>query len=73
VYAECGGMLLLGRQLSDLEGNTHPLANILPFEARRGRLQVGYRQLKPRGDGLLVKKGEQFTGHEFHRWELLDS
>ncbi|MDG2192649.1 MAG: cobyrinate a,c-diamide synthase, partial [Synechococcus sp. cluster2_bin.209] len=73
VYAECGGMLLLGRHLSDLDGNTHPMANVLPFEARRGRLQVGYRRLKPRGDGLLVKQGEQFTGHEFHRWELVDS
>ena len=73
VYAECGGMLLLGRHLSDLDGNTHPMANVLPFEARRGRLQVGYRRLQPRGDGLLVKQGEQFTGHEFHRWELVDS
>ena len=73
VYAECGGMLLLGRHLSDLNGNAHPMANVLPFEARRGRLQVGYRRLKPRGDGLLVKQGEQFTGHEFHRWELVDS
>ena len=73
VYAECGGMLLLGRHLSDLDGNTHPMANVLPFEARRGRLQVGYRRLQPRGDGLLVKQGEQFTGHEFHRCELVDS
>jgi cobyrinic acid a,c-diamide synthase len=73
VYAECGGMLLLGRNLSDLNGNAHPMANVLPFEARRGRLQVGYRRLQPRGDGLLVKQGEQFTGHEFHRWELVDS
>ncbi len=71
VYAECGGMLLLGRQLSDLDGNAHSMANILPFEAQRGRLQVGYRRLKPRNDGLLVRKGEQVIGHEFHRWELL--
>ena len=72
VYAECGGMLLLGRQLSDLDSKAHPMANILPFDARRGRLQVGYRRLKPREDGLLVRKGEEVAGHEFHRWELDD-
>ena len=72
VYAECGGMLLLGRKLSDLDSKAHPMANILPFDARRGRLQVGYRRLKPREDGLLVRKGEEVAGHEFHRWELDD-
>ncbi|WP_392350187.1 cobyrinate a,c-diamide synthase [Parasynechococcus sp.] len=69
-YAECGGMLLLGRQLSDLNGRPHAMAGLLDFSARRGRLQVGYRTLRPLRDGLLTRRGDQLQGHEFHRWEL---
>ncbi len=70
LYAECGGMLLLGQTLTDLEGRAHPMAGVLPFGARRGNLQVGYRQLTATADSLLLRKGERYVGHEFHRWSL---
>ena len=70
LYAECGGMLLLGQTLTDLEGRAHPMAGVLPFRARRGNLQVGYRQLTATTDSLLLRKGERYVGHEFHRWSL---
>ena len=70
IYAECGGMLMLGQSLTDLDEQQHPMAGLLPFEARRGPLQVGYRKLTPRQDGLLVRHGEPLQGHEFHRWAL---
>ena len=73
IYAECGGMLLLGRSLTDLQGQRHPMAGLLPFQAVRGELQVGYRRLIPRQDGLLVRRGDQLMGHEFHRWSLDDN
>ena len=70
IYAECGGMLLLGQSLADDSGQSHPMAGLLPFHARKGRLQVGYRVLTVAQDGLLTRRNEQFRGHEFHRWEL---
>ena len=70
VVAECGGLLLLGEQLSDLAGRPHPMAGVLPFRAARGELSLGYRQATALGDGLLVRRGEQLWGHEFHRWQL---
>ena len=70
IYAECGGMLMLGESLTDLEGKQHAMAGLLPFQASRGQLQVGYRQMTPQRDGLLVRRGEQLRGHEFHRWTL---
>ncbi|MAR07537.1 MAG: cobyrinic acid a,c-diamide synthase [Cyanobium sp. NAT70] len=70
IYAECGGMLLLGQSLSDLEGRVHRMTGLLPFHARKGHLQVGYRTLRPHRDGLLVRRGESLRGHEFHRWQL---
>ena len=70
VYAECGGMLMLGERLTDLDGDSHSMAGLLPFTAQRGPLQVGYRRLQARRDSPVVESGQQLIGHEFHRWEL---
>jgi cobyrinic acid a,c-diamide synthase len=70
LYAECGGMLMLGTSLMDGEGQTHAMAGVLPFHAQRGGLQVGYRRLTATRDSLLLKAGDQWMGHEFHRWQL---
>lgn len=73
IYAECGGLLLLGQQLLDPLGEAHAMAGLLPFSARRGPLQLGYRQATPMGNGLVTRQGEGLVGHEFHRWELSDT
>lgn len=70
IVAECGGLLLLGRQLEDGEGRSHPMAGVLPLTARRGPLSLGYREAQASVDGLLVRRGERLMGHEFHRWQL---
>jgi len=70
IYAECGGMLILGSSLTDLNGIKYPMAGILPFEADKGNLEVGYRQLKSLKDSLILKKDEELIGHEFHYWKL---
>ncbi len=70
IYAECGGMLLLGQTLTDLEGVKHEMAGLLPFNAQKGNLQVGYRRIKGTKNSLLVRKGDQLTGHEFHYWDF---
>lgn len=70
IVAECGGLLLLGQTLADPQGTAWPMAGLLPFEARRGSLSLGYRQALAQKDGLLVREGETYGGHEFHRWQL---
>ena len=70
LVAECGGLLLLGEQLADGEGQLQPMAGVLPFLARKGALSLGYRTATARANGLLVRPGESFCGHEFHRWQL---
>jgi cobyrinic acid a,c-diamide synthase len=73
VVAECGGLLLLGQRLVDPAGVAWPMAGVLPFEARPGRLSLGYRLATTQREGLLVRAGEQWRGHEFHRWQLHSS
>jgi cobyrinic acid a,c-diamide synthase len=70
IAAECGGLLLLGRSLCDPTGRAHAMAGLLPFSAQRGALSLGYREARASSDGLLVRRGESFRGHEFHRWQL---
>ena len=71
IAAECGGLLLLGRELLDPDGIPHAMAGLLPFSAARGALSLGYRQATACRDGLLVRRGETLWAHEFHRWQLL--
>ena len=71
LVAECGGLMLLGEALQDAGGTWQPMANILPFRAQRGELSLGYRQATVSTNGLLLRRGETLTGHEFHRWQLL--
>jgi cobyrinic acid a,c-diamide synthase len=71
LLAECGGLMLLGEALQDAAGTWQPMANILPFRAQRGALSLGYRQATVSVDGLVLRRGETLTGHEFHRWQLV--
>jgi cobyrinic acid a,c-diamide synthase len=69
LYAECGGLLLLGQELLDGDGTAHAMAGLLPGRASRGELSLGYRQATALQNGLVVRAGECLPGHEFHRWQ----
>ena len=73
IYAECGGMLLLGEKLSNIHGKEFKMTGILPFIATQGDLKVGYREVKSNSKNLILEKGERLIGHEFHRWKLKES
>jgi cobyrinic acid a,c-diamide synthase len=70
IVAECGGLLVLGAALEDVTGQPRSMAGVLPFQARRGELSLGYREAQAAADGLLVRRGEVYQGHEFHRWQI---
>ena len=69
--AECGGFLYLGQSLTDAEGQSWPMAGVLPGEAKdAGRLvRFGYATLSADSDSLLFRAGESVPIHEFHHWD----
>ena len=70
-YAECGGLMYLCDRIIDFEQNTYEMTGIFPTAAVMGkRLTLGYRQATALQDSCLVKKGDRFWGHEFHRSTL---
>jgi cobyrinic acid a,c-diamide synthase len=72
IYAECGGLMVLGQSLTDFEQHCWPMAGILPLETTMDRqLSLGYRQATALADSPLYPAGTQVRGHEFHRSRLV--
>ncbi|MDP2731173.1 MAG: cobyrinate a,c-diamide synthase [Dehalococcoidales bacterium] len=72
VYAECGGLMYLGKSIQDLEGKEHSMIGALPLSTRidKPRLSLGYRTVQALADGPVLRRGEIARGHEFH-WSVL--
>ena len=60
IFAECGGMMYLGKSLTDQDGKVWPMAGVLPIDCtmQGARLHLGYRSMEINGN--------MFKGHEFH-------
>jgi cobyrinic acid a,c-diamide synthase len=74
IYAECGGLMYLGRTLRTAGGTAHPMAGVLPVDVEMdGQIQrFGYRQLLTLEDSILSPKAQFYRGHEFH-WSHITS
>jgi cobyrinic acid a,c-diamide synthase len=70
-YAECGGLMYLCNELEDLEGHSYPMVGIFPTSVRmRAGLTLGYRRAIARQATVLLQKGCEVQGHEFHHSQL---
>lgn len=73
IYAECGGLIYLGRSIS-LKGETHQMVGLLPFDT--------VMEEKPQGHGYTLmtgmpgnpwfKEGDIIRGHEFHHSRVVN-
>ena len=72
IYAECGGLMYLGRKLATLDGREHSLVGLLPATTRmlNRRKVLGYVEITLRKDSLWGARGKIMRGHEFHYSEL---
>ena len=67
VYAECGGLMYLGRNL-EIKGHTYPMVQALPmdFKLERKPQGHGYTRLEVVGANPFYPPGITLRGHEFH-------
>jgi len=67
VYAECGGLMYLGKSLG-VKGKTYEMAGVLDARSSMvGRFQaLGYTEAEVVCDNPLSLKGQVIRGHEFH-------
>ena len=71
IYAECGGLMYLGKGLTDFEGTLHSMAGLIPVSSSMpaSRLVLGYREVEAMTEGPLLRRGQRVRGHEFH-WSV---
>ncbi|MHA1598632.1 MAG: cobyrinate a,c-diamide synthase [Alphaproteobacteria bacterium] len=79
IYGECGGYMVLGKSLTDADGQRHAMAGLLGLETSfaERKLHLGYRDAvldagAALGSGnVLGGPGTRFRGHEFHYASVL--
>jgi cobyrinic acid a,c-diamide synthase len=67
IYAECGGLIYLGRQLKTVQG-AYPMAGVFPFSTvvERAPQGHGYVEAVAAGCHPFLVAGARVRGHEFH-------
>jgi cobyrinic acid a,c-diamide synthase len=75
VYAECGGMMYLAKQLRTSHGLSFPMADVLPLsvEMTEKLVHFGYADVEFQQDCLLGERGTVVRGHSFHCSEAKES
>ncbi|MBI5749629.1 MAG: cobyrinate a,c-diamide synthase [Nitrospinae bacterium] len=68
IYAECGGLMYLGRGLKDLKGKEYDMTGLFPYVSKmfEKRMVLGYREVIAADGCPFLSKGEKIRGHEFH-------
>ena len=69
IYGECGGYMTLGKAITDANGQSFPMANLLQLETSFAtrKLHLGYRHLTLSEQATELWPGlDQAVGHEFH-------
>jgi cobyrinic acid a,c-diamide synthase len=72
LYAECGGLIYLGRSLLS-QGERYPLCSVfdLDFRMLPSRKRLGYVEIELTEDTLIGPKSTRARGHEFHYSEII--
>ncbi len=67
VYAECGGLLYLGKGLTGPDKEKHEMVGLFPWSAEiRPRLvSLGYREVTMADGCPFMEEGRKIRGHEF--------
>jgi cobyrinic acid a,c-diamide synthase len=73
IYAECGGLIYLGRSIRDLSGASFKMAGVFPWTVRmtEKRRALGYREVVAAKGCPMLKGGSRIRGHEFHYSEMV--
>jgi len=72
IYAECGGLMYLGRELI-LNETTYPMTGVLPicYGFSKRPQGHGYTNISVEGINPYFKVGSEHRGHEFHYSRVL--
>lgn len=72
VYAECGGLMYLMKDISNSGGKAFPMAGVFDYPVKMGKklAALGYVNIEVIKNNILSKRGSLIRGHAFH-WSYL--
>ena len=72
IYAECGGLMYLVKNIIDFHGRAFSMAGVFDCSAvmANKRQALGYIEIKVRKDNILSRQGNKIRAHTFH-WSYL--
>ena len=75
IYAECGGLMYLAKEIVTKDGASFPMAGILPFGVQMTERLVnfGYNEVSFARDCLLGPAGKGARGHSFHCSRIIEA
>ncbi|MGH2973788.1 MAG: cobyrinate a,c-diamide synthase [Solirubrobacterales bacterium] len=73
IYAECGGLLYLGRSLTGFDGERRSMSGVLPIDALMdpAHLAISYVEARTRVPSPLGPAGTLARGQEFHQSRIV--
>lgn len=73
VYAECGGLMYLCREISNLAGESYPGVGLVPARVKMANrlAALGYVRARALQPSILGPAGQELKGHEFH-WSTVE-
>tara|TARA_B100001559_G_C16501450_1_gene623578 strand:+ start:1994 stop:3352 length:1359 start_codon:yes stop_codon:yes gene_type:complete len=73
IYAECGGLMYLGKNIISEDGTPLPMAGVFQYQSMmtEAKLTLGYREIKSQIHSPILQKNQSTKGHEFH-WSYLN-
>jgi cobyrinic acid a,c-diamide synthase len=67
IYAECGGLMYLGRETTSVDGKRHKMAGVFDLDTKMTqRLRLGYTEMESVSDTPISTRQDRLYGHEFH-------
>jgi len=68
IYAECGGLMYLGKYMTTIDGIKYPMIGAIEYETcMQKKLQnLGYVEIMPDQDFFIFNKKIKIRGHVFH-------
>ena len=75
IYAECGGLMYLAREIVTNDGTPFPMAGVLPLKVQMTDRLVnfGYTEVSFTSDCLLGQAGRKARGHSFHCSRIIET
>lgn len=73
LYAECGGLMYLGRSLTGFDGVRHEMSDVLPVDVVMdpAHLAIRYVEVRTRVPSALGDVGTTLRGQEFHQSRIV--